>query len=449
MRRVFFAISVLLLGGLIAVAWYAYDKGFTRKWRGYITEEFRKQGFEVSLRRLTLDPFRGLVAKDVKIFDAKDRRRTLAVVDEMLLGINYANAFQGKTFLDSLDLLDANLSLPLDPANPRGDRVEISKLNARLFLPPQQVYLARAEAEIAGLRVYAAGRLINPQAFRPKRGDRDNSVTEVLARVVDEIQGMKYEKEPPLVAIQFSGDLSQPENVWIDVRVQGEKIKKRDYRLDKIDLAVNLRDGQIELQRCDLRDSNGLLQAHASFTPATRQATFRVRSALDFPSLARSLRLFPELKHWAFYTPPQIELQGRADFAGPSKLELLGHVTFQKFAYKSVVFEGFGADGSWDDNRWSMRSIHLEHRSGEVTGDIMQVPGDFRAKLRGTLSPKLIAPLLSGKAAKWFSQFDFKDSPSFEIDVQGASPTLEAASTTSTEVRLDQAGYSSASVDDE
>ena len=72
MRRVLLAFAGLLLLFLIGATWYAYDRGFTRKWRNFVTSEFRKRGVEVSLRQLTLDPFRGLVAKGLKIYDAKE-----------------------------------------------------------------------------------------------------------------------------------------------------------------------------------------------------------------------------------------------------------------------------------------------------------------------------------------------------------------------------------------
>jgi hypothetical protein len=69
-------LAFLLLVFLAGLGRYVYIKGFTSKWREYVTREFRKRGFEISLQRLTLDPFRGLVAKDVLVYDASDRRRT-------------------------------------------------------------------------------------------------------------------------------------------------------------------------------------------------------------------------------------------------------------------------------------------------------------------------------------------------------------------------------------
>src|SRR5215218_6622027 len=103
----------VLFGAAIASVWYVCTKGFTRSWRRLIAAEFEKRGMEISLRRLTLDPFRGLVPQEVKLLDANDRRRVLATVDEMELAVNYAGAFRGEAFLDSVDLIDARLSLPL------------------------------------------------------------------------------------------------------------------------------------------------------------------------------------------------------------------------------------------------------------------------------------------------------------------------------------------------
>src|SRR3954462_6734333 len=99
MRRFVHVIIILLVAMLLGASWYVYHKGFTRKWRTIVSDEFRKRGVELTLRRLTLDPLRGIIANDVKIFEAGDRKRTLAVIDDMRLVINWANLIRGKTFL--------------------------------------------------------------------------------------------------------------------------------------------------------------------------------------------------------------------------------------------------------------------------------------------------------------------------------------------------------------
>src|SRR5262245_16197851 len=96
MRRFLLAIFALLVAGLLGTGWYVYHKGFTKRWRLYVSEEFQKRGIEMTLRKLTFNPARGFIAENVKIFDTRDRRRTLAVIDEMRLVINWANVIDGR-----------------------------------------------------------------------------------------------------------------------------------------------------------------------------------------------------------------------------------------------------------------------------------------------------------------------------------------------------------------
>ena len=68
-RLAIFAVVSAVLGS----GWYLAKRGFGRQWRSLVVEELHKRGVEASVGRLTLDPFRGLVAKNVRIFDYKNR----------------------------------------------------------------------------------------------------------------------------------------------------------------------------------------------------------------------------------------------------------------------------------------------------------------------------------------------------------------------------------------
>ncbi len=417
----------LLLAATLGALYYAYEKGFTSKWRNYVTEEFRKRGVEVTLRQLTLDPLRGLVAKDVRIFDARDRRRTIAVINEMALQVNYANLARGKTFLDALELRDANLSLPLNPEKPRGPKIDISRLNARLFLPPQQIYLAHADAEIFGLRVSAAGRIIHPQAFRLKAGSRETISPEVIARIFDEIAALKFEGEPPVVNVTFSGDLAEPDQIFVEVAFWGERLRRQNYLLRSLYLAASYRAGVLDLKQLQAADAAGDLRVSGLWEPAAHKARLQLRSSLDAPALARSCGDFPWLSDFIFYSPPRIDLRCELSLGEQISLRMLGHLDAAKFAYRTVVFESAATDFSWDGIRWSLRDAHLARAGGEeLSGDALQVPGDFRAQLRSTLNPKALRPLVTGKAAETLAQFEFRHPPEITLEAHGAEPVLDS-----------------------
>ncbi len=427
MRRVLLTLFALLLAVVLAALWYASEKGFTSKWRGYVTREFHKRGVEVTLRRLTLDPMRGLVAKEVRVLDASDRRRILAVIDEMVLQVNYANLVNGKPFLDALDLRDASLSLPLDPQKPKGQKIEIAKLNARLFLPPQQLYLAHADAEIFGLHVSASGRLIHPEAFRSDASSRNLFASDIVARVFEEIAAVKFDGEPPVVSLTFSGDLAEPEHLFVDLSLWGEHLRRKHYAVKSLYVLASYRAGVLDLKQLAVTDAAGELRLTGLWEMAAHKAQVQLRSSIDAPALARTCGDFPWLDDLILYTPPKIDLRLAMTFGDRPSLQALGHVGLKKSAFRTVIFDHADADFSWDGGRWSLRDVQIV-RSGneEVTGDAMQVGGDFRARLRSTMNPKALRPLLTGKAAEALAQFDFPKAPQFTLEARGAAPTLEA-----------------------
>ena len=176
---------VLLCAG--ATMWYLYRKGFSKSWREWLVDELRTRGVEVSFTKLIVEPFRGLVAKDVRIYQNASRKRVLAKVDEIVIEANYAHAARGEPFLNALTLVDASIDLPLDAKKPDGPAVRIEKLNTRLHLPPKQLLVARLEAEVFGVRVKAAGQLANPLFTKPSPPTPPGPSGESpLARAVEE-----------------------------------------------------------------------------------------------------------------------------------------------------------------------------------------------------------------------------------------------------------------------
>src|ERR1700736_6321140 len=111
-------VVVVLLAGALVGSWYLARKDFGRQWRYRVVEELHKRGVEASIRRLTLDPFRGLVAQDVRIFSYKNRANPLAVISEIALDVNYAALIHHQPFLNALDVRNAEITLPLK--NPDG-----------------------------------------------------------------------------------------------------------------------------------------------------------------------------------------------------------------------------------------------------------------------------------------------------------------------------------------
>ncbi len=425
-RRLLLLLGFLLVAGVLGGGWYAYEKGFSKKWRGFVTNEFRKRGVEVSLRQLALDPVRGLVARDVRIYDTRDRRRTLAVIDEILLVINYANFFKNEPFIEALDLREARLVLPLDPKNSQGPAIEINRLSGHLLLPPQQIYLSRLDAEVNGVQISASGRLINPQAFRYKpSASGERPLIAVVERIIAELKAIKFEAEPPRLELRFSGDIAQPGQIFVEGSLSGKKVRREKYRLEELYLQAGYRDGVIEIAQLKASDAKGNLDASGRFEVATGQGSLRLRSDLDALAFAGAFGFAGPWEDFVAYGPPQFEFTAKAKLGANPSLGVVGQVAMPRFAYRAAVFESLVGDFSWKDGQWSARDIRLVHRTGEVRGDILNAPGECRAQFTSSINPRALGPVLTGPMAEALAQFEFSDSPEIEFKVHGSEPRLE------------------------
>jgi hypothetical protein len=438
-RRFLQIVLVLLLLAIGGTLWYLNRKGFTKSWREWLVDELRSRGFEVTFSKLTVEPFRGLVAKEVKIFQNASRKRVIAKVDEIVVEANYAHAARGEPFLNALTLVDASLELPLDPRRPDGPSLKVEKLNTRLHLPPKQLLVARLDAEVFGIRVSAAGQLANPWFTKPAKPGPPGSGDSPWARLVEEFRTIKYEGPPPELNIRFSGDVAQPESLLVEVDFRGEKIRRGDYRIESMQAAGSWQNESFVIPQFEARDGVGRLQLFASYQGNTGRAECRVRSGMNLPALLRATKL-TDFGEFRFESVPELELTARAVNPGPGRpgsFQLHGHVRVGRCQYGKTPLQRVAGDFSWDGKRWALRDVHIKHANGgELRLDAQQAINDaglsdFRLGLQSNLNPETLAPLLEARfptAAKKLAEFRFFDAPRISISARGPTPLDSAAS---------------------
>src|SRR5258708_4383810 len=188
----------LVCAGLVWLGWYGYTKGLGRHWRSLLEKEFARYGLTIDIGKITLDPFRGLIARDVKIFNNEHEESLLAEINQVSLDINYANLFQHEPALNSVDLSGASLQVPLNFRSPQAGKVRVTDFHARIYLLPGRIEVRQASAHLYGIRINAAATLIHPQnlstAVSEVANDPDPSDTTVkfIAILFRELRLMHY-----------------------------------------------------------------------------------------------------------------------------------------------------------------------------------------------------------------------------------------------------------------
>ncbi len=415
---------VLLIAGAISGGWYLARKGFRGQWRSRVVEELRRRGVEASIGHLTLDPFRGLVARNVRVFSYKDRTETLAFISEIALDINYAAFFHHQPFLNALDIRNAEVTLPLKgPGRKTGQRPQLRKFHAHIYFPPEQIQISQAEGIFCGIRISATGQLIKRADYQPSPPLSDEEREKrwaVIRRIVAELQKFNFPSGPPSLQVKFAGDLANLEDARAEATFQGALLKREDYEMRDLIVSAEFSDQTLNLTRCEWNDHMGGLVATGSWSRRTDRATFEARSSLDIKTLLDAADISEPLADLSFKVPPVIDVSGSANFTtGRPQIKLIGHFSAEKLAYKNLSLSDCHAEFSWDGERTWVRDIRVRHQTGDLRAEVFEGPDEFRLNVDGPVAPGALRPFVSPEIQEFLGEWEFTGPPMIQLAIRG------------------------------
>jgi hypothetical protein len=421
---VFFLLGVLLWG-----AYYVYDKGFGKRWRGLLTKEFHRFGLEISVRRLTLDPFRGLVAKDLEIYDSDQQQTILARISDLSLDINYGNLIQQEPALNTVDLRDTTISIPLDPLHSKAGRIRITGLHSRIYFLPGRIEVRQASGDAYGIHLNVSGTLVNPGAFKfvalpDVDGDSNKDLQETFVeQLVREIQALHFSGETPQLDCTFQVDLADPASWRLQgCRLRADKFDRHGYSLHNLVVDFSFENQRLALRRFFVQDSRSELFGTGEWNVATGEKRFQVRSSLNLAELIRDDSRFPWTGGWKFDDPPEIEISGIWQPKKGSKV--IGKLNFGRFSVLNIPFQSLTAEFSRAGDSWMVSNGEVTHRSGTLSGEVLHVPGDFRVRIDSGLNPTELTSLFPTRVQAALAGWEFMTSPVIQATVTGRAPVL-------------------------
>ena len=404
--------------------WYLAKRGFGKEWRTRVVDELHKRGVEASVRRLTLDPFRGLVAQDVRIFDFKNRDNTLALISEVALDINYAALFHHQPFLNAVDVRDAELTIPTPTADPKSPKAQIKKFRAHVYFPPEQIFVSQAEGTFCGIRISTTGQLIKRSDYQPSDQISDEQWRQrmmLLQHVVEELNRFGFPGEPPSLQVKFSGDLSQFEAARAEATLRCEHLRRGPYEMKDLIVTAEWANQILNVTQCEWADNAGNFSGRISWSRQTTGADFQGRSTLDAKRFLEAFGFGQFLQDVGFTSPPRIEISGSGSFADAPRLSVIGRVALQNFNYKTVPLARLTADFSWDGEHTMLRDVHLRHDSGELTADLLEAPNQFRLNIESGLDPGILRTIVPPELGRFLAEWEAARPPAVRVAIRGRS----------------------------
>src|SRR6266513_5616444 len=414
--------------GVIGGGYYLARRGFGREWRYRIVEELHKRGVEADIGRLTLDPFRGLVARNVRIFDYKNRENTLAVISEVSLDINYAALIHSQPFLNALDVRDAQIRLPLKTAEGKSEKAELTNFRAHVYFPPEQIYVSQAEGIFCGIRISATGQLIKRENYQPSPPISTEEWQRrllIAQRVVDELKKFRF-SAPPTLQLKFSGDIAEIEKARVEATLHGDRLQRGSYEMRDLSAAAEWNNQHLNIAHCEWSDRNGSFAGRADWNWETNTDNFEESRSMNLKAFLDAFGLGGPLAGMEFHSPPLVEISGSVNFGRDRfRPKIIGHAAFGRFTYKKAAFSDLTADFSWEGERTLVRDLRVRHQTGQLRADLFDAPSDFRLNIESTISPDAVRPLVSVGLNEFLREWQWQRSPAIRLEIRGTDRNPE------------------------
>lgn len=424
-RWIIRAVLVLLFAGVPAAVLYLREVGVGFGFKEQIANALSGPAYRVKIGRLSLDPFKGLIAQGVEVRDTKADERSLAQVERLVVSVNFSDLLARKVSIDHIELDRTDVSVPLSGVKEKG-RLNLQGVSAQFLFLSDQLRISYFEGNVEGVKVLLSGLLQNPKAFHLERTASEPGKAErpqpAFGNIFEKLEELKYPGARPELRAELSGDLADLKSLQLSpVTFRSGPVVAPQWRIEGVDAEMEYRDGILTVGRLVVYDKHGEMVVSSQWRD--RKLEFEVTSSVQPASF---LDLLPEdspARELKFLEAPQFEAYGEVSFAQPKpEYAVTGSLRMGKFVGKGVLFDGLSADFASRDGKVFVRDLVVQAAGGEMKADVLVAPDDFRMRLTNTIAPTVLAPLMGKNERAFLSMMEFKDQPYLEISVQGPKP---------------------------
>ena len=411
---------VLVLFFLLAVL--GRTVGLPEAWKERLIRELSSRGLEVEVKKLTIDPLGGLVARDLVVYRDSARSEERLRVRRVELTPNWMAWRPGEPFLSGARLRDAHVSWPLG----EGVQAEARRVEADAEFRPGEIRIQRLRGQVLGFDLdlkgrvgTEAGRQPAPQEFPMAKAWRQ------AESVLRDLGG-----PAPKIQAEFSVEIGRPEESRAEILVTSARNIWRGVPIPLVEIRATMAEGFLKLERFLIQLERGGVEVFgwADFPRGAGGAEFfgQVDPAMLAPAwgpaAAQALREFRSQQL------PRISGKVESSWKKEPKFFASAALDIGEFRLGLFPFRSLHLPWVTDGRRWMVQGFRLE--AIPAGGIEAQVSFDGKAELKGNLRSdvdlKSLSPLFGPAAAPFWSSLDFAQPPQLNFRIMGAgfSPDL-------------------------
>ena len=421
---------VLIFIGIPAAVYYQRIHGIGFGAKEALGQALSSPTIEVDIGHLSINPFMGLVARDVRVQERGNNATTLASINQVAISISLGELMLGRVIVDSLSLREADASIPL-PKSPDDRRVTIKGINAEIILLGDSMRVSSFAATVEGIRILFTGEVQNPFALQsPEQSKNPNPPGQnpPFEKVLTFLSETSFPHGEPLIQGTFEIDAAHPESLqFSDFSITCPILNRKGLSFSELKIQGEYTDGRLRVPIIQIKDAGGILQASGEWERDTAKARLSVRANLNPAPIMKSFAGLNQAKEGPhFQGAPQFELQATADFTQANAgLRVTGNLLAPSVTYKGIELREISCGFAWADQCLHVRDISFQAKRGSFDGNLWIAPNDFRLQVHTTIPPTDLSPLLDGPTREFLDKMQIADLP--EISLSLRAPKLDFA----------------------
>ena len=424
---------LLLLIGVPSTLIFLQTVGFGETLKQRIELALSGNGFRTHIGALSLDPFQGLIAKNV-VLSPTNGTRQIVNVKRLSFSINIAQLLFGRASVDEVRLHNASLNIPL--SGDAGHYLPIRNASAEIFLQPGRLKLSKAKFTFENIRFSVSGSFLNPQilnSYPQQSFEQKKSQVQMVWRLMEELGKIRYLGKQAYAEVVLEGDFSMPETFQASkIVLHAQELQYRSIFLRQLEFRARYAQGILEIQKLRMQDLEGELTASGMADFGASKGQLAMNSSLNLkPILTEfiSASQIQSLQKLSIESPPKIDLTADVSWKGGKlQYKTIGFAALHSFFYGKAFFRQLELKFSAENRQWFIRNLLLQTRSGTLNADVLKTPDKFQIKLDSTLNPKDFSGFFDSKTREVFNPMDILDPPRITLQLSGPKPDFASLS---------------------
>jgi len=396
--------------------------GLPEAWKERLIRELSSRGLEVAVKKLTIDPLGGLVARDLVVYRDSRRGEERLRVRRVELTPNWMAWRAGEPFLAGARLRDAHVSWPLG----EGAEAEARRVEADLEFRAGEIRIQRLRGQVLGFDLdlkgrvgTEAGRQAAPQEFPVAKAWKQ------AESILRDLGG-----PAPKVQAEFSVEIGRPEQSRAEILVTSARNIWRGVVIPSLEVRATMAEGMLKLEGFRLAMERGGVEVFgwADFPRGAGAVEFfgqldpaKLAPALG-PSAGQALREFRSQQL------PRVTGKMEGTWKGEPRFFASAELDVGEFRLGLYPFRSLHLPWVSDGKRWMVQGFRLEALPQGAIEAQMTFDGqaELKGNLRSDLDLKSLSPLFGPGAAAFWASLDFLQPPllNFRITGAGFSPDL-------------------------